>query len=147
MKKNILCIYGSSTGNTEKLINAVKVNSIIKNHHINVVNSATIKDIFVIEKKWDLVILSSSTWGIMPPCLQEDFENFWKFLDKSSISANKFLIMGLGDKYYPHFAYAVDFLVENILKYNGIVIDYLKIQENWENNQKEIYYWINNLQF
>jgi hypothetical protein len=72
---------------------------------------------------------------------------FWKLLDKSSISANKFLIMGLGDKYYPHFAYAVVFLVENILKYNGIVLDYLKIQENWENNQKEIYYWINNLQF
>src|SRR5699024_9951616 len=95
---------------------------------------------------YDLVILSSATWGGMQPTLQEDFAMFWDIVDKKNIKDNKFAIIGLGDIYYPSFCKAVDFISDDVVKYQGnLLINSLAIADPWESYKPTIKNWLERL--
>ncbi|XWO14050.1 Flavodoxin [Candidatus Hepatincola sp. Pdp] len=131
MQKNILVIYGSTTGNSENLAIYIQQYISIK-AKVNVVNVVDLQQNFSFEG-YDVYILVTSTWGIEPADLQEDFAYFWQHVNKDSINGKSFMILGLGDAYYPYFAYGVDILVADIIQFKGKVLgNGLKIQDNWE---------------
>ncbi len=138
MPKNILLIYGSSTGNTESL--SYYITDLLKKAG----HSVTLKDVTdingsVFDSTYDLHIICVSTWGIEPAELQEDFEFFWKALDKGKLKDKAFMVFGMGDAYYPYFAVSKDMVEEDIVKHNGqVVLQGLKIQDPWEDYKKEL---------
>jgi flavodoxin I len=138
MPKNILLVYGSSTGNTESL--SYYIADLIKKagHTLNLKDVCDING-SVFDTTYDLHLICVSTWGIEPAELQEDFEFFWKALDKGKLRGKNFMVFGMGDAYYPYFAVSKDMVEEDIVKYGGIVaLQGLKIQDPWEDYKKEI---------
>lgn len=146
-KMHILAIYGSNTGNTKALMYFIKEYFKSYRHSFILFNA---KDI--IENKipnfdeYDLVILSSATWGGMKPTMQEDFAVFWSIINKNKIKDNKFAVIGLGDLYYPSFCKAVDFISDDIVEYKGsLLINSLSIADSWEDYKPAIQNWLERL--
>ncbi|MDR0484589.1 MAG: flavodoxin-like domain-containing protein [Alphaproteobacteria bacterium] len=133
--KNILIIYGSTTGNSENIAYLVQV--ILKDRFkVSVKNCIDLPNGFLFTEDIDIYILCTSTWGIDPASLQEDFEIFWHHANKTTLANKKFILLGLGDKYYPFFAIAVDILKASILEHKGIIVDNpLKIDDSIENKE------------
>lgn len=142
MQKNILIIYGSTTGNSENLARYTQ-KYLTGTTKVSVINVSDLKQGFSFEG-YKAYILVTSTWGIEPAELQEDFAYFWQYVNKDSIAGKPFIILGLGDAYYPHFAYGMDILVADILKLKGRVLGGgLKIQDNWEERLPNINNYLN----
>ncbi len=139
MQKNILILYGSTTGNTEKLAKYIAC-ELSKSYNIKIHNVCNLNYPYNIDNKFNLVILCCSTWGIEPACLQEDFEYWCVNINKDSLCNKLFTIFALGDSYYPYFAYSYDIL-KNFLEQNkGILATKgLKIQDPWENLLNQIH--------
>lgn len=134
-------MYGSTTGNSENLALYIQ-QYLTKKAKVLVVNVADLKPRFNF-KGYDAYVLVTSTWGIEPADLQEDFAYFWQHVNKHSIGQKTFMVLGLGDAYYPHFAYGVDILVADILKAKGKVLgNGLKIQDNWEDRLHSIHNYL-----
>ena len=138
MQKNILILYGSTTGNSEKLAKYIH-SQLSQSYNIKIHNVCNLKYPYTIDKKFNLIILCCSTWGIEPACLQEDFENWCLNVKKDSVDNKLFTIFALGDYYYPYFAYAYDILNNFIAQNKGIIATYgLKIHDPWEDSLNEI---------
>lgn len=136
--KNILVIYGSTTGNSENL-SKYCVEVLKDSFSIDVKNCIDLKGAFSFSENYDAYVLCVSTWGIDPAELQEDFEIFWLQLNKESISGKKFIILGLGDNYYPFFARATEILNDDIKLHSGEVLEFpMKINDPWEEKKEEI---------
>lgn len=143
MKKNLLILYGSTTGNSERLAYFIKDN-LKKEVNISIYNVANVDYPYSIPNNFDLVLLCTSTWGIDPASLQEDFEYWHTNTHTKSIINKNFYVISLGDSYYPHFAVALNILESFIIKHNGNIIDCgLKIQDPWENTSHIILNKIN----
>ncbi len=136
--KNILIIYGSTTGNSENLAKYC-ADHLKDTAKVDIKNCIELKGSYSFYEYYDAYILCVSTWGIDPAGLQEDFEIFWKQLNKNSIYNKKFFLLGLGDNYYPFFAKAIDILHESINENKGIVLGKpMKINDSWEDKKIEI---------
>lgn len=136
--KNILIIYGSTTGNSENL-SKYFADILKEDILINIKNCVDIKGSYSFNEEYDTYILCTSTWGIDPAELQEDFEIFWLQLNKESIQNKRFILLGLGDNYYPFFAKGVDILKDSINENKGKLIDEpFKINDPWEEKKEEI---------
>ncbi|MDR2008532.1 MAG: flavodoxin-like domain-containing protein [Alphaproteobacteria bacterium] len=116
--KNILIIYGTTTGNSEKIAHLCE--EVLQNKfNVSVKNCIDFSCDFTSD---DFYILCTSTWGIDPASLQEDFEIFWGRLNKNNLRDKKFIVIGLGDNFYPNFAAAADILQADILAAGGIML-------------------------
>ncbi len=144
---NILILYGTTTGNSEKVSTFCKKHLLQKCLNVSLINVADISDIYSINDTYSVIIICTSTWGVEPAVLQDDFELFfYRNLDKKSIENKKFAILALGDDYYPHFAYAAEILETEILKNDGILITKaMKIQDPWEDSCNAIIAYLNSI--
>jgi len=90
--KKIGLIYGSSTGNTENIVQ--KLTNILGSDNLDVkeVSQTNFKEISSYEK----LILASSTWGAGD--LQSDWEEFEEQLDNVNFSGKTVALLGLGDQ-------------------------------------------------
>lgn len=113
MAKAII-IYGSSTGNTEKLAQ-VLAEELRHNY------SVTLKDVVdadpqdMIDK--DLIVLGSSTWNEGE--LQEDFQDFYDEMDSVDLKGKKAAVFGTGDSSWDEFCRAVDIIEEKVQELNA----------------------------
>lgn len=139
MTKTIL-IYGSTTGNTETLSEAVVegleqsgAKVFVKN-----VTEASVNEL----KDYDLIVLGCSTWGEGE--LQDDFIDFYDEMKSVSLTGKKAAVFGPGDsEMYPDsFCEAVDML-EDKLKKSGaeIVIEGLKVDGDVEPAMEDAKNW------
>lgn len=144
--KSIKIIYGSTTGNCEKL-------SLFCLEYLRKTYGATTIDVATINKSKgfhfssdNIYLLCASTWGIEPATLQEDFEQFWYNCNLISIKNCCFIILALGDRYYPHFAYAATILKESIITYKGVLLkEALKLEDPWETKEKQIKFYLDSI--
>jgi len=90
--KKIGLIYGSSTGNTEDIVN--KLANIIGTSNLDLkeVSTTSSEEISSYEK----LILASSTWGAGD--LQSDWEEFETQLDSVNFTDKTVALLGLGDQ-------------------------------------------------
>jgi len=89
--KNIIIVYGSSTGNSESVADLIAE---------NVNGDATVYSADVATDELfagaDLVVFGSSTWGAGE--LQDDFQEFYDvFVDEAFLSGKDVAVFGLGD--------------------------------------------------
>ena len=90
--KKIGLIYGSSTGNTENVVQ--KLTDILGSNNLEVkeVSQTNFEEISSYEK----LILASSTWGAGD--LQSDWESFETQLDSVNFDGKTVALLGLGDQ-------------------------------------------------
>nr|NQU90150.1 flavodoxin [Bacteroidota bacterium] len=84
--------YGSSTGNTEKIAEKIKLQ--IGEENVETINvyDATEEDI----KRFRNLIFGTSTWGIGD--IQEDWEEFIEAFENIDLKNKKVALFGLGDQ-------------------------------------------------
>lgn len=116
MEKAIV-IYGSSTGNTEKLAQILAKD-------LEQRFSVTLKDVVDAKPKdmedKDLIILGSSTWNDGE--LQEDFQDFYDEMDSVDLKGKKAAVFGAGDSSWDEFCRAVDIIEQKVKEINGQII-------------------------
>ncbi len=137
-----LIIYGSDTGNTQAVAELIG-ETIASNHDVTLEDCADIdSDIF--DEDYDIIFMGCSTWGVEPPEMQEDMEDFIDQLDEDEkdLSGKNFAIFGCGDDSYPHFAAAVKMMSARVAERGATVInDGLRICDPWEDHEDEIKSW------
>jgi len=89
MKKSAI-FYGSSTGNTQTVAEAINAQLNNQAELINVENSSSAEI-----EKYDVLFLGTSTWGLGD--LQDDWEGFIADLKTADLSGKKVALFGLGD--------------------------------------------------
>ncbi|MCT4636319.1 MAG: flavodoxin [Bacteroidales bacterium] len=105
---NTLILYGSTTGNTEKVAGLISSN--IDNSEIARVEEFDFSSI----GSYDNIIIGSSTWGIGD--LQDDWEGALSDLKNADLSGKKISFFGLGDaeSYPDSFVDAIGIIYKDI---------------------------------
>ncbi len=105
----VIIIFGSETGNTESIAEAVKTALAAKGHEVNCVSAADApSENFAAE--YDCVLMGCSAWGIDDLELQSDFADFVENFDKMGLAGKKCAAFASGDTAYEYYCGAVDFL-------------------------------------
>jgi len=115
--KRVIVVYGSSTGNTERMAKAVAKGVYAAGAQCRVANVAGIVPEELVG--YDLLLLGSSTWG--DGDLQDDFVSFAGGMESLCLGGKRAAVFGPGDSSWPRFCGAVDSL-EQRLKACGAVL-------------------------
>ncbi len=137
-----LIIYGSDTGNTQAVAELIE-ETIAASYDVTLEDCADI-DSGIFDEDYDIIFMGCSTWGVEPPEMQEDMEDFIDQLDEdeADLSHKKFAIFGCGDDSYPHFAEAVKMMSDRVIERGGDVINEgIRICDPWEDHEDEIKAW------
>jgi flavodoxin I len=89
--KTIAIFYGSSTGNTQSVAEAISKKLSGNEVYLYDVSKAKAEDV----EKFDNIILGTSTWGFGD--LQDDWDSFLPVLAKANLEGKTVALFGLGD--------------------------------------------------
>ena len=132
--KNVSIIYGSTTGNTERVAQILKDN--IKECNVTVANVTDASDEMI---GADIVLFGSSTWGYGD--LQDDFAPYYDKMDSLPLSGKSVAVFGCGDSasFGEMFCEAVN-TIESKLEECGanVICDSLKVDGDVDENMSEI---------
>jgi len=132
---NISIIYGSTTGNTERVADMIKGQ--LTDHDVNIVNVADVKDDDYNDA--ELVLLGSSTWGYGE--LQDDFAIHYDTLSNVQLAGKNVAVFGCGDEdgFADVFCEAVTLISEKAEECGAtIVAEGLKVNGNPDDNTDAI---------
>ena len=101
----ILIVYGSSTGNTESIAEAIAKILGDKGHEVTIRNAAEVS-----AEGYDAVLFGSSVWGIDEVEFQDDFAPLVDEFGSMGLSGGKVAAFASGDSSYENFCGAVDVL-------------------------------------
>ncbi len=138
-----LIIYGSDTGNTQAVAELIE-EQLQLSFDVTLEDCADI-DETIFDDDYDIIFLGCSTWGVEPPEMQEDMEDFLDQVDENeaNLSGKKIAVFGCGDDSYPHFAEAVDMMIGRARERGATIIgNGIKICDPWEDHEDEIKDWV-----
>jgi len=143
--KNVLIVYGSTTGNTEMV--AGLMGSIMQKGGFDVtVKNVTDTTVSELGGSYDAIMLGSSTWGDDTIEFQEDFAGFFEELVSAPMKGKNVAVFGCGDSSYPHFCGAVDLLEERVLSLGANLLNEpLRIDGDPEGTFDEIRSWVEDI--
>lgn len=131
----ISIIYGSTTGNTERVAEILKEN--LADHDVSVSNVTDCDNSCIADA--DLVLFGSSTWGYGD--LQDDFAEYIETLDAGVLSGKNVAVFGCGDEegFGEVFCNAIETIKEKAEECGAtIVTDNLKINGDPEDSMADI---------
>ncbi len=136
-----LIIFGSTTGNTEFTAETIQAGLSDKGYDVTLTNVSD-AEVSVLNEKYDLYLLGSSTWGDDEIEFQEDFEPFYENMNSDlNLEGKSFALFGCGDSSYTYFCGAVDELEAKVEKLGGkVVCPSLRIDGDPE--EEEIQEWV-----
>jgi flavodoxin I len=113
--------YGSTTGNTEKVADLIRLafgNENADTYNVDVTELADIE-------KYSYLIFGVSTWGVSD--LQDDFEDFMDILEQVDFSGKKVALFGLGDQstYTDTFVDAMGILYDRLKKMKVYIVGFV----------------------
>lgn len=130
-----LIVFGSTTGNTETVSDAIAKH--LKGGGVEVeTQDAANVTIENMADGYDIVLLGCSTWGDDEIELQDDFVPIYDDLDKAGLRGKKVAVFGCGDSSYTYFCGAVDVIEQKAESLGAtIVSDSLKIDGDPDMNE------------
>ncbi len=116
--KKALIIYGTTTGNTEMIAEAIKQELDAAGFETGVreVTAASVEDL---SGPQDVLLLGCPAYGDDEVELQEDFADFYVKLDGCELDGANFAVFAPGDSSYTHFCGSVDMLEEKMESMGG----------------------------
>ncbi len=142
--KNVLILYGSTTGNTQNVSETIEGILTEKGSDVTV-ESVSDADSDAIAAA-DLVLLGCSTWGEGE--LQEDFIDFYEDMSSDDFSGKNVAVFGCGDSaMFPHvFCEAVKLIEEKVADCGANVLcEGLKVDGDVDDNEDNIIAWAKGL--
>lgn len=125
----VLIVYGSVTGNTEGIAQAIAGHLEKAGHEVSLRNAADVKSPKGLAAGFDAVLLGCSAWGDDEIELQGDFAPLADAFGEMGLNGRNLAAFASGDSSYPHFCGAVD-----VIEANGraaganIVVDGLRVE-------------------
>ncbi len=134
-------VYGSTTGNTASVAEAVGRIFEKAGHDVDLLDAARAKPEGLCAGK-DMVLFGCSTWGDDSIELQDDFITLFEAFDKIGAKGVKSACFGCGDSSYTYYCGAVD-EIEAKLKELGakVVVEGLKIDGDPGDAKEDIESW------
>lgn len=139
--KKALIIYGTTTGNTEMMAEAIKqeMHAVGLETGLKEVTAASVKDL---SAEQDVLLLGCPAYGDEEVALQEDFAEFYEKLDGCELNGANFAVFAPGDSSYTHFCGSVDLIEEKMESMGGNkVAAGLKIDGDPSDESKVIIQW------
>ncbi len=133
--KKVSIIFGSTTGNTEKVADLIK--GYMSDCNVSVSNVTDAKDEMV--KEADLVLFGASTWGYGE--LQDDFIPYYENMNSELLSGKDVAVFGCGDEagFADVFCEAVKLIAEKASDCGANVLgDGLKVDGDVDDNIEQI---------
>ncbi len=135
--KNVLIVYGSTTGNTEYV--ATYIEKKLSADGFTVTNeSADSVTASGLCEKYDIILFGCSTWGDEEIELQDDFIPLFDDFDNIGADGKKTGVFGCGDSSYTYFCGAVDAIEQKLTAMNAEVLDTLKIDGDPQSEKDSI---------
>jgi flavodoxin short chain len=123
----VLIVYGSTTGNTESVADAIAKFLENNGRQVEARNAADVS-VQNMADGFDAVLLGASTWGDDSIELQDDFIPVFDDLDKAGLKGKNVAVFGCGDSSYEYFCGAVDAIEEKAEGLGAVLVgDSLKI--------------------
>lgn len=137
----ILIVYGSTTGNTAAVADALGQQFRAAGHDVDVQDAADATPEGLCDGR-DAVLFGCSAWGTDEVELQTDFEPLFEAFDSIGAKGVKTACFATGDSGFEHFCGAVD-VIEGRLSDLGAVqmLEGLKLDGDLSANQKDVDEW------
>ena len=116
MEKAVI-IYGSSTGNTEKLAQ-ILAEELEQRFSVTLLDAVDAVPEDMADN--DMIIFGSSTW--YDGELQDDFQEFYDGMETVDLSGKKVAVFGTGDSMWDEFCQAVDTIEERALEMKAQIV-------------------------
>lgn len=138
---SILIVYGSTTGNTAAVADALGRILEAKGHKTTVKNVTDVEAPHLCQG-WDTVLFGCSAWGDEDIVLQDDFEVLFEDFDQIGADGCRAACFATGDSEYPHFCGAVDVIEEKLKELGAVLLaDGLKIDGDLSSNRDIVVQW------
>ncbi len=127
--KNIVIVYGSTTGNTERVAGLIKDEL----GEAQVINVADVDNEVV--KAADLVLFGTSTWGYGD--LQDDFADYIDAIDADLVGGKDVAVFGCGDSAsFPDvFCQGVTEIMDRVQQAGGkLIVEELRVDGDVDDN-------------
>ena len=137
----VLIVYGSTTGNTAGIAEALGEQIGGAGHEVTVKNAADVQAEGLCDG-YDAVLFGCSAWGTDEVEMQDDFNTLFEDFDAIGAGGKKVACFASGDSSFEHFCGAVDVL-ENRLSGLGATImeEGLKVDGDYSGNRSDVDDW------
>lgn len=137
----VLIVYGSTTGNTASIAEALAKQIDNAGHAATLLNAADATVNGMCEG-YDAVLLGCSAWGTDTIELQDDFQPIFDDLDKTGIKGKKAAAFASGDSSFEFFCGSVDAIEEALKGLDAeIMEDGLKIEGDYSGSSDDVDDW------
>ena len=138
---NVLIAYGSSTGNTAGIAEALGKQISEAGHTVTVLNAADASAEGLCSG-YDAVLFGCSAWGTDEVEMQHDFEALFEEFDAIAVQGRKAACFASGDSSFEHFCGAVGVIEEKLAELGAILMEEgLKIDGDYAGNKSEVEDW------
>ena len=138
---NILIVYGSTTGNTAAVADALGRQFKAAGQSVAVLDAAN-ADADGLCDGYDAVLFGCSAWGNDEVELQGDFEGLFADFDSIGVSGKSVACFATGGSSYPHFCGAVDVIEARLAELGGkTMLEGLKIDGDLHSAEDEVEEW------
>ena len=139
----ILIVYGSTTGNTAAVAEALGEQFRQAGHEVEVADAANVTPAGLCAGR-DAVLFGCSAWGTDDIELQTDFEPLFEAFDSIGAKGVRVACFATGDSSFEHFCGAVDLIEARLAELGAVqILEGLKLDGDLGANQKEVAEWGN----
>lgn len=137
----ILIVYGSSTGNTAGIAEALGKQFTGAEHTVTVEDASNVSPAGLCDGN-DAVLFGCSAWGVDEVELQSDFEPLFDAFDKINVKGVKTACFASGDTSFEYFCGAVEIIEDRLAEFGAVqMTDGLKIDGDYPDNQSDVEDW------
>lgn len=137
----VLIVYGSTTGNTAGMAEALGEQMERAGHAVTVLNAADAEPDGLCNG-YDAALFGCSAWGTDDVEMQDDFNTLFEHFDAIGIQGKKAACFASGDSNFEHFCGAVDVIEQRLTELGAVIMEEgLKIDGDYAGNKEEVDAW------
>jgi flavodoxin short chain len=137
----VLIVYGSTTGNTASIAEALGEQISTAGHEVKVQNAADARAAGLCNS-YDAVLFGCSAWGTDEVEMQEDFNALFEEFDAIGVQGKKVACFASGDSSFEHFCGAVNVLEDRLTALDAVLMDEgLKVEGDYSGNKADVDEW------
>ena len=137
----VLIVYGSTTGNTAGIAEALGEQIGNAGHDATVLNAADASAEGLCNG-YDAVLFGCSAWGTDEVELQDDFHTLFDQFDVIGVGGKKVACFASGDSSFEHFCGAVDVLEERLAQLGAVIMEEgLKVEGDYAGSRDDVQDW------
>ncbi|MBP3730099.1 MAG: flavodoxin [Mailhella sp.] len=137
----VLIVYGSETGNTESLAEALGEQISAAGHTVKVLNAADASAEGLCTG-YDAVLFGCSAWGTDEVELQGDFNALFEEFDSIDIKGKKAACFASGDSSFEHYCGAVDVIEDRLGSLGATLMEEgLRVEGDYSGNKDDVDAW------